>query len=691
MNAAPVIQTPELDSLTIKIDKWHTRLRAVLIASALIAVAFEVMTRPAVEWSVGGTMILALVAIVIGRLTQRRAFQDRSPSVSVFFYHLGECLVLGVLMLVFHSFAGIGYALLLLITLRAGLRYGKRMLMTGMVVGFLVLALVFAHYSATQTVDPWFASGLVLAFLVIPLYMALLFSALAMSRDVAKRADEAKSRFLANVSHEFRTPLNSILGMSDLLSSFQLNSEANGYVQGIRSSAVSLGNTVQEMLDLATIEAGKVRVIPSVFSPREVLDDVLRQFKLGAQEKGLDLRHRAGAGVPDYVVGDADHTRSVLANLIGNSLKFTDRGWIQVHLSARARGEDKSLLCYRVTDSGCGFSADIGEALFNPFTQADNSLSRKSSGSGLGLAIAKGYVDANNGDIGFKSTPGGGSEFWFTFEVQPADHEQISIYTELRATQHQPVGKAKKALNILIVDDQESNRVVFEAMLRKAGHDVRSAASGDQGITEMEADWPDIALIDLHMPGINGLDVLRWIRGHEAERQIPTTPVLVLTADGTASSRSNVLNAGATGVLTKPLSMGDLLRHVSSVVTHETLNSTDSATLFSDSNLSELRETLGDAHFKDYIIAARSDVQMALEGLSRALAAEDVSAAAHELHTLKGLTSGLGMRATASVCSQFEACIIARQAIIESDVSRKAGLQSGIEKAMQEMDKKLGF
>jgi len=604
---------------------------------------------------------------------------------------LSDVCLLTVLGLLAHQAAGFSYVAMIWLTLRTGLRHGRGYLLLGMalsVAGFSTLLAMGQFLSAYKLIS----AGLMFGMIAIPLYMWGVCEALMAATDRATDADIAKGRFLAHMSHEFRTPLNGIQGLAELMASCDIPADARGYLTGIQGSAKNLSTTVQELLDFATIEAGRVVVRPDTFSVRSVVDLAMVDVQSLIAKKGLESRICIAENVPEFVYGSGEHARRALAILVCNAVKFTNKGWVEVHVSHQQRGEQKLNLCFRVRDSGRGFNQDVGDRIFQPFEQADES-SRNTGGSGLGLAIAKGYIHANNGDIGFRSTPGIGTEFWFTFEVM-----RIAIAPDVEppATPLIVADAEDVPRRVLIVDDQDLNRLVLEKMLINAGHEVVSVASGADGIARLTEQWVDVAIVDLHMPVLTGSDLIRWIRDRESARRLPEMPILVLTADGTKEAREDVLSAGATGVFIKPTPMA----HVRDYIREATSRSEWSRVparqeLASGCYLTELRQALGQEEvFESVVKHCMTDLASSIEQLRSAMLKEDLPKVAESAHSIKGLAGNLGMELLAKEAEALdEACRSStvdmdtfEQTMNRIDISSRAGMHVVRGRFMQNSD-----
>ena len=368
----------------------------------------------------------------------------------------------------------------------------------------------------------------------------------------ADAASQAKGQFLANMSHEIRTPLNGVIGLSRLLEAITLPPEALEAVRMIRSSGDTLLRVINDVLDFSKVEAGKLDLEVAPFDLPRALEESLGLFRGEAAEKNLRLACDLAPELPVWVEGDETRLRQVIMNLISNALKFTNSG--EVVLSAAAERSD--VVAIEVRDTGIGISADQLPLLFSSFHQADASISRRYGGTGLGLAISKHLVELMGGSIRVESEPGRGSSFHFRIPLAAA--------REPSRAQAAPAPALRDASNlrVLVAEDNAVNQKVVLVMLRTLGVKADVAEDGAQAVTAVQASQYDLVLMDVQMPGVDGLAATREIRGLPLARQ----PVIVgLTAHATTEYREICLRAGMDGYLTKPLERDKLRRLIESV------------------------------------------------------------------------------------------------------------------------------
>ena len=382
--------------------------------------------------------------------------------------------------------------------------------------------------------------------------------ALEVARDAAEAAATTKSQFLAAMSHEIRTPLNAVLGMNGLLLDTPLNAEQQRYVELIGKSGESLLAIINDILDLSRLEAGKMHLELVPFAIDGAIHDVVSMMAARAQAKGLALRAEIAPDLPAAVLGDPSRMRQVLFNLIGNAIKFTEQGTVGVAVSSRALSATRVTICVAVEDTGIGVSAADLPRLFERFSQADASTSRRFGGSGLGLAITREIVDLMGGEVKVQSQPGVGSRFSLEVELEIADiADSGAAQTRfVPSTGSADATQPALGLRILVAEDNSVNQILIRAMLARLGHYVDVVGDGLEALHQVQAAPYDLVLMDVQMPQLDGFAATRAIRALSGS--VAFIPIVAMTANVMAEDRLACTAAGMNDFLPKPIDRAQL-------------------------------------------------------------------------------------------------------------------------------------
>ena len=385
-------------------------------------------------------------------------------------------------------------------------------------------------------------------------WQTLLTERLRFERAVADAANKAKSEFLANVSHEVRTPMNALLGMAELLAKSELTVTQRGHVEVFQSAGQSLFALINDLLDIAKIESGRLELHPRVFNPELLLTQQLALLQPRVEGLKLSLTLQVDASAQGWVTGDPQRLAQVVVNLVGNAIKFTRDGSVQVRLQREAQGPD---VLIAVADTGIGIAPSKHELIFKPFTQADGSVGPMYGGTGLGLSISRSLVSLMGGRIWLDSRPGEGTTFFVKVPLPVAERpSSAAVHTAASSPADDP---APAALQLLLCEDNEVNVMVIEAMLLPLGHRIDVAENGAQGLQKFRTGRYDLVLMDVQMPGMDGHTATRELRRIEAAEQRRRTPVIALTANAFESDVQRSHEAGCDDHLTKPISQTALL------------------------------------------------------------------------------------------------------------------------------------
>ncbi len=382
--------------------------------------------------------------------------------------------------------------------------------------------------------------------------LSALAEQLGHARIEALAASKAKSEFLATMSHEIRTPLNGVLGVAQLLMSTELNTEQSEFVRVINDSGQILLRLLNDVLDLSKIEAGKMDLDIQVFDPHRMAADARTLWQARAREKAIGFSIEVQAGAEDRFEGDPVRLKQVLFNLVSNAIKFTETGSVDVEMGFHAIGRRRHVMRVEVRDTGCGVPEAAQPKLFSAFTQADAETTRAHGGTGLGLTICKRLVELMGGTIGFRTTAGQGSTFWFEVPLKRDIAEPAAA-----ASTPEPVRAAAPAggVRILVAEDIAVNRAVAKGFLNLRGYEADFVENGAAAVEAVQAQHYDLVLMDMEMPVMDGLQATATIRALAGPAG--QVPIVALTANALSSAQTRCREAGMNDVVTKPINQAE--------------------------------------------------------------------------------------------------------------------------------------
>lgn len=554
------------------------------------------------------------------------------------------------------------YVILLWVTVGNGLRYGPRFLYTAICFAVTTHLAVILNTPYWQE-NSWLGWGLLAGLVAVPLYLSSLLKALVRATEAARAANEAKSRFLANMSHELRTPLNGIVGMSQLLATTPLTAEQRDSAQVIQTSARALQLLVDDVLDISAIEAGKLKRTDADFSLSDVVKSIHVMLLPGAQAKGIGFDVEVAADVPNLLHGDSNHLRQVLVNLLSNAIKFTESGRVTLDVTRTKQVDGVAHLHFSVRDTGIGIPEAHRERIFDAFEQVESGRGRRFGGTGLGTTIAKALTELLGGRIGMESQDGAGSHFWIDVPFPLAEQEQqdeAAMASNIIAFADPFVRHRARVrpMRVLVADDQSANLMVLRRLLEKAGHRPQIVDDGEDVLTAIENQSFDAVIIDLHMPGASGVEIMKQTRFMEAGRK--RTPFIVLTADATSEARLECERAGAYAFMTKPVIVERLLEKLAEIAEGAAPAAAEvpaapaaDKSLISQHILDELREMgLGEEFVQRFLVECVRDARKCLADLDTAGRKASWEEFRDACHALKGAAGNMGAIRLADTASE---------------------------------------
>ena len=376
------------------------------------------------------------------------------------------------------------------------------------------------------------------------------------AKEQAFAANKAKSEFLANMSHEVRTPMNGVLGMLQLLQMTELNDEQLEYVDTAMESGKSLLAIINDILDYSKIEAGKLPMTPEEFNIREIIKTLISSFKTAVAPHNVSLTYFVDPDVPEVLIADHIRIRQIFYNLVGNAVKFTELGLIKVAIIAAViLNSNQIMLECSIADTGIGVPDNIGDKLFEPFTQIESPRQKKIKGTGLGLSIVKQLVQQMNGTVTLNQNRAKGTTVTFTLVVEKGP---INANKDTRAIPTPILTSPHRRLSTLIVEDEHINQQILQAILTKLGHRPTVAENGYMALDLLDSQHFDIVLMDVQMPELDGLETTRIIRNSQDFLKIRNIPIIALTAYAMAGDKDKCLDAGMDGYLAKPVDIKEL-------------------------------------------------------------------------------------------------------------------------------------
>lgn len=562
--------------------------------------------------------------------------------------------------------AAIMFPLYLWVTLGHGFRFGTKYLVLSQLAnigGFLFLCEYNYFWHGINTKLVFLAT-----LIIIPLYATTLIKVLTSAAEKAREASEEKTRFVSNMSHEIRTPLHGIIGISELLGIRNYDEEYRGLCDSLSKSANVLLRLVNDVLDFSKIESGKLEITKSAFNLHALMGDTTEVFRSEAAAKNIQIKLAIAPGLHHNWIGDAQHIQQVLINLIGNAIKFTKDGSISVTVNIVSSEGKSSQLRFSVTDTGIGIPDKFQSRIFERFAQAKDSNISQYRGTGLGTAISKQLVEAMGGNIAFTSKEKVGSTFWFELPMQVSDavKSEIPENASLSSWIGNKDNQYRSGLRILVAEDNETNQLIINKILEKAGFQLDMVSDGEEALDTLLADDYDVALLDMQMPNLSGIEVCKAYKMIHPNNQ--KIDFIMLSANVDQREREKAMQVGFSECLPKPIESAKLLallekkaRNKNEIPTRamEPLSQGSSekadSHLIDFSILHELAALSGDRDFLNEVVASfSSDVLKSLEAIEDSLRDKRYMEVQRHAHAMRGTASNVGVVAISKIARDIE-------------------------------------
>jgi PAS domain S-box-containing protein len=471
------------------------------------------------------------------------------------------------------------------------------------------------------------------------------------AKEEAEAANKAKSEFLANMSHEIRTPINGIVGMIDLTMPTNLTYEQRDNLTTAKTCAKSLSNIINDILDFSKMEAGKLSIDNINFEMKTLIEEIIKAHTPHANEKGLELNYSFSSNIPQYLIGDPNRLQQVINNLIGNAIKFTESGEVNISVKKGIVTEEYLKLKFAISDTGIGIDEEKKDRLFKTFSQVDSSITRKFGGTGLGLAISRHLVEMMGGEVWLESERGKGSTFYFIIKFKIGKKQLEQPITQ------RIVAKPFHSMNILVVEDDRINQIVITRMLNEKGYRVDVANNGLEALDLHKEKEYDVILMDIQMPEMDGLETTKRIR--ERESTAKHTPIIALTAYALQGDRERFLNIGMDEYLPKPVRMEELFNLIEKTFSANeinlSINDVNDLSVDDEGNIVIVRDKIKIMSNTQYPLII--EIEEVVKKLKDSLDSGELQQIGKFAHSIKTLFNQIGAHELKSLVFQIELAV----------------------------------
>jgi two-component system sensor histidine kinase RpfC len=647
--------------------------RLVLMSLTIVIILFSYQNiQPSIYAAMAGYGL-----ITIGLLTHTRIKSTPSQKRQLFGIVLDVCATSHAMYLT-NDVGAVFIGVYLWLVIGYGLRYGRTMLIVTYIaslIGFISASVLSNHWQLNLVAF----YGLLFTLISVPLYAIILLNKLKDATIKAESANKAKSQFLSHMSHEIRTPLNGIVGACSLLANTPISKDQKKLFDVVHSSSELLVQLVNDVLDISQIESGKIVSKLDNFNLQHLIESALNLFSSQAQAKNILLSYDIANDTPLMLRGELLHIKQVLVNLIGNAVKFTESGSVNVTVKVTKQTEGQASILFEVVDTGIGIEEGAIKTIFESFTQANNSIKNKFGGTGLGTTISKNLIAFMGGNLNVESKLGVGSKFWFELALDKTSANEMGYQIEPNLVNVQtssseiivlsdfkkPAKKQIKSYRVLVADDNEINSMIITQILLQENHQVDVVKNGELALDKLRDTDYDLMILDGNMPIMGGMEVIQIYQALNIGQ--PQVPAIILSADATTETIESFKELGIGAYLTKPIQVNLLIQTIEDLVSQSTfktaevidysnakLDSQNDVVLLNVSRLDSLKQLDANSRFiEKLILDFMVDTEQRMVSLNAYTKARDFIKMKACAHTIAGSAGNVGAVELAKLCENL--------------------------------------